>query len=378
MEMSAWEDRRLPLGDGPPVLALGAWFRNTLCAACGPVAIVSTPVGDLDGPEACRSHEEVARSMLAWIRNRSGRLPEAIAHDLHPDFHSSRFAAVLAAETNVRLLPVQHHHAHIAAVAAEHGVDKPLLGLAIDGVGLGTDGTAWGGELLRVDGPRLERLGGLAPLALPGGDRAATEPWRMAAAALHALGRTDEIPGRFASQPAATGVAKLLASGVRCPPTSSLGRLFDAASGLLGLCEVMRTEAEAAIGLERAATAHGRCEPLDGGWRLATDGRLDLLPLLDALTDPRFRRDPGAGAALFHATVGAAFADWIGRAATVSGLRTIALGGGCLMNRLLTADLHARCENTSLEVLMPRHLSPGDAAIAFGQAAIARRTLGGV
>lgn len=375
MGTTTWEDRRLPLGDGPPVLALGAWFRNTLCAASGPVAILSAPVGDLDAPEACQSHEDVARAMLTWIRKRSGRMPEAVAHDLHPDFHSSRFAATLAGETGVRLVPVQHHHAHIAAVTAEHGVETPVLGLAIDGVGLGTDGTAWGGELLRVDGPRFERLGGLAPLALAGGDRAAREPWRMAAAALHALGRTDEIPGRFASQPAAAGVAKLLANGVRCPPTSSLGRLFDAASGLLGLCEVMQSDAEAAIGLERAAAGHGRCEPLRGGWSLPADGRLDLLPLLEALADPRFRRDPGAGAALFHATVGAALADWIGRAATLTGLRTIAVGGGCLMNRLLSVDLRVRCESAGLATLMPRHLSPGDTAIAFGQAAVARRTL---
>ncbi|MEN9316530.1 MAG: hypothetical protein RIS35_2923 [Pseudomonadota bacterium] len=370
-----WSAHALTLRDGPPVLATGAGSRNTVCAALGAIAAVSSPVGDLDSPQACRAHEQAARSMLAWLRGQTGTDVAAIAHDLHPDFHSSRFAATLADETGARLLPVQHHHAHIAAVVAEHGVDAPLIGLAIDGVGLGSDGTAWGGELLRVDGARFQRIGGLVQLPMPGGDRAAREPWRMAAAALHAIGRGGEIPRRFASQPAAAGVARLLENGVRCPPTSSLGRLFDAAAGLLGLCEVMRSEAEAAIGLERAATAHGSVAPLDGGWMIRDDGRLDLMPLLDTLTQPRFGEDPGAGAALFHSTVGAALADWILRAAKSTGLRTIAIGGGCSLNRLLSADLRERCEAAGLAILMPVRLSPGDDAIAFGQAAIARRTL---
>lgn len=366
---------RLTLPPGAPVLALGAWSRNTICAAAGEDALVSATVGDLDGPDACAEHEDVSRAMLGWLRARAGRVPEAIAHDLHPDFHSTRVAAALAAETGARLVAVQHHHAHVAAVAAEHGMLSPVLGLAIDGTGLGWDGQSWGGELLQVEGATAARLGGLAPLGLPGGDRAAREPWRMAASVLHALGRGDEIVDRFPTQPAASGVARMLASGTRCPRTSSLGRLFDAAAGLLRLCETMRFEAEAAIALERAAAAHGPRAPLDGGWTVLADGTLDLTPLLAALASPGSTREPGSAAALFHATVGAAIADWIERAARRTGIGTVAAGGGCMLNRILADDLRRRVAGAGLRLLAPQRLSPGDAAIAFGQAAVARRAL---
>jgi hydrogenase maturation protein HypF len=363
---------RLPLRAGPPVLAMGAWFKNTVCAARDGVAVVSRTVGDLDGAEACVAHEEAARALLGWLAGDRGGAPAAIAHDLHPDFHSSRFGAELAAELGAPLLAVQHHHAHIAAVAAEHGHDGPLLGLALDGVGLGSDGGVWGGELLRLAGARCERIAGLRPLALPGGDRAAREPWRMAAAALHALGRGDEIARRFAAQPAAQGLVHLLDSGLRCPPTSSMGRVFDAAAGLLGICAVMRVEAEAAIALEQAAMRHGPCAPLADGWRIGADGRLDLLPLLVALAD---EHDAARGAARFHATLGAALADWLQQAAARSGIATVAVGGGCFCNRLLLAVLRRRCGEAGLCLLEARRLLPGDSAISYGQAAVARRTL---
>ncbi|NLF54353.1 MAG: carbamoyltransferase HypF [Thauera phenolivorans] len=362
-------EHRLALPPGPPVLATGAWFRNTVCAARGGEAHLSATVGDLESVDACRAHEAVARELLDWL----GAPPAAIAHDLHPDFHSSRFAAELAEACGARLVGVQHHHAHIAATCAEHGERGPVLGLALDGVGLGSDGAAWGGELLRVEGARCARLASLRPLALPGGDRAAREPWRMAAAALYALGRGDEIEVRFDGLPAA-GVARLLETGLRCPPSSSMGRVFDAAAGLLGLCRVMRDEAEAAIALERAATRHGACAPLDAGWRIDADGRLDLRPLLAELADTQ---DAGGGAALFHATLGAALVDWALRAAQSAGLATVAVGGGCFFNALLAADLRARFAAAGLRLLAPRHLLPGDTAIAYGQAAVARFELEG-
>lgn len=347
-----------------PVLAMGAWFKNTLCITRDGQACLSRGVGDLDHPDACRAHETIAQDLLDWL----GEKPQAIVHDLHPDFHSSRHAAVLAAQLQVPLIGVQHHHAHIAAIAAEHGHQGPLLGLALDGVGLGTDATAWGGELLAVDGAQFRRLGHLQPLPLPGGDRAAREPWRMAAAVLHLLGRNDEIARRFPHQAGATTVAAMLQRGLNCPLTSSMGRYFDAAAGLLGASEVMEFEAQAAIALERLAAAQGAVAPLAGGHVIHDNGVLDLRPLLAALADCN---DAGHGAALFHATLAAAQADWAGRAARQLGIDAVALGGGCLLNRILREALVPALQAQGLQVLSARQLPPGDSAISLGQAWVA-------
>jgi hydrogenase maturation protein HypF len=357
----------LPLAPcGPAVLAFGAYFKNALCLARDGAAHVSATVGDLDTRNACQDMDAWVEAMLAHY------VPAAVAHDLHPDFHSSRRACEVAAQLGVPAFAVQHHHAHVAAVLAENGHPGPSLGLALDGVGLGTDGTAWGGELLRVDGASFARLGHLAPLPLAGGDRAAREPWRMAAAVLHRAGRADEIATRFAAQPAAAMLAQLLDRSALCPPTSSLGRVFDAAAGLLGLCPVMCVEAEAAIALERAAADYlARVNDVSAapeGWSIDATGRLDFSPILVALAD---EGDVGRGAARFHVTLAAALADWVERAAAQSGLATVALSGGCLHNRILSHRLGAALRARGLTVLEARRLSPGDAGLALGQAWVA-------
>ncbi|MBI3096055.1 MAG: carbamoyltransferase HypF [Rhodocyclales bacterium] len=369
-------EHRLELArSAPPLLAMGAWFKNTVCLAEGRRAWVSHTVGDLFQAEACLAHEATARELLRALAAMDGK-PLAIAHDLHPDLHSTRFAAQLAAELGIAAIGVQHHHAHIAAIAAEHGVAGPLLGLALDGVGLGSDGQAWGGELLKVDGANFERLGHLRPLALPGGDRAARDPWRMAAAVLFDLGRGDEIAARFADQPGAGIVGAMLAKGLNSPRTSSMGRVFDAAAGLLGICPRMEFEAQAAIALEQQATAyietHGWPAPLDGGWQIDDKGQLDLLPLLGALSSAT---DTGYGAALFHATLVAALLQWVLRAAETSGTERLACGGGCFFNRLLRAGMVEKVAATGLELFMPRQLLPGDTAISLGQAWVAMHKL---
>lgn len=354
----------------PPVLAAGAWFKNAVCGVRGGEARLSPVVGDLNTPEACVGHEREAEKLLSWLG-----APAIIAHDLHPDFHSSRHAVELAVRLGVPAIGVQHHHAHIAAVCAEHGQLGPVIGLALDGVGLGTDNTPWGGELLRVDGAGFDRLGHLAPLALPGGDRAAREPWRMAAAVLHDLGRGDEVAGRYAGEPAVSTVLTMLERVINCPRTSSAGRLFDAASGLLGLCLKMEMDAEAAIKLEQAATrsieASGWPTPTAMAWTLA-DGVLDFRPLLGAMAD---EVDAARGAALFHATLVAGLAEWAARACTEAGIRTVALGGGCFFNRLLSSGLRAELERRGLTALTPVKLVPGDAGLALGQAWVALHSL---
>lgn len=351
-----------------PVLAMGAWFKNTLCITSVGQAHISRNLGDLDTPEACRAHEHAALALLDWL----GERPCAIAHDLHPDFHSSRFAAQLAAQLQVPLLAVQHHHAHIAAVCAEHNVDRPVLGLALDGVGLGSDGGVWGGELLRVENAGFRRLGHLRPLPLPGGDRAAREPWRMAAAALHALGRNDEIALRFTHQPAAATVAAMLQRDLNCPRTSSMGRLFDAAAGLLGICDRMEFEAQAAILLESATKKHGQVVPLAHGYAFGEDGVLDFRPLLAALTDCD---DAAYGAALFHATLAEGLAQWVIRASQEQDIRTVALGGGCFLNGVMTQALEPVLADHGLTVLKARQMAPGDSAIALGQVWVALHQL---
>lgn len=349
---------------GAPGLACGAHLKNTLCVLRGRDAILSPHLGDLDHPGTRQVLEDTVQHLLELLQVR----PQWVAHDLHPDYYSSQFAVRLAAQLGVPTLAVQHHRAHIAAVCAEHGVDEPVLGLALDGVGLGDDGAAWGGELLRVDGARFERLGHLAPLPLPGGDRAAREPWRMAAALLHRLGRGNEIVARYADQPGASQLALLLERDLNAPLTSSAGRWFDAAAGLLGVCAVQGYEGEAAMRLQTLAEKHGAVEPMQNGWRAGA--QLDLSPVLAQLADCR---DAGYGAALFHATLSAALADWLWQAAHAQQLDTVALSGGCLLNRMLAERLGARLRNHGLRVLLPRRVPPNDGGIALGQAWVARK-----
>jgi hydrogenase maturation protein HypF len=356
-------------GEGPAVVATGAFLKNAVCVTRGAEGFLSQHIGDLDNPPTCRALEDAVAHLTRILAVK----PVAVAHDLHPDFHSTRFAAALAAELGVPAIGVQHHHAHIAAVVAEHRVDARVLGVALDGVGLGTDGTAWGGELLEVHGAAMTRIGHLRKLALPGGDRAAREPWRMAASALHALGRHAEIERRFA-HPGARTVMHMLARNVQCPATTSAGRWFDAAAGLLRVRDVSAYEGQAAMLLEGLADAHGPVAPLDEGWRLERDGVLDLLPLAARLASTA---DAGHGAALFHATLVAALDAWIACAAAERDVSVIALGGGCFMNRIVSDGLRARLRARGLAVLEARAAPPNDGGIALGQAAVARAALEG-
>jgi hydrogenase maturation protein HypF len=355
---------------GPPVVALGGHFKSTVCVTRGNEAFVSQHVGDLDNAPTCVALEQAVAHLVEIL----GVEPSAVAHDLHPDFFGTRHAARLAARWGVPKFAVQHHHAHVAAVAAEHRADMPVLGLALDGVGLGTDGAAWGGELLYVDGARCERLGRLAPLRLPGGDRAAREPWRMAAAALARAGRCDDIARRFADEPAAAAVTAMLARGFNSPETSSMGRWFDAAAGLLGVRRRMAFEGQAAMLLEGLAERHGAVAADPALYAIAAGNELDLTPLIARLAA---ERDPGFGAALFHATLVAALADWITRAAEALDLTTVAAGGGCLLNAILARGLRATLAVRNLTLLEAQAVPPNDGGLALGQAWVALKTVSG-
>ncbi|RLJ61644.1 carbamoyltransferase HypF [Sulfurisoma sediminicola] len=348
---------------GPSVLAVGGYLKNTVCLTRDDEAFVSQHIGDLDNAPSCAMLEETVERLIDLLEIE----PTVVAHDLHPDFFSSRYAATFAAERGLPLVPVQHHHAHIAAIAAEHGIGQPLLGLALDGVGLGTDKGIWGGELLRVDGRQFERLGHLREIRLPGGDRAAREPWRMAAAALHLLGRGDEIEQRYSGK---ASLRQMLERGVNSPPTSSCGRWFDAAAGLLGVRDVAAFEGQAAMLLEGLAEVHGAVAPLADGYAIDAAGALDLAPLLARLCD---EKDAGFGAALFHATLAQALAKWTLQSAMATGIRRVALGGGCFLNRILAAGVRRALEDAGIEVLEARQVPPNDGGLSLGQAWIAMK-----
>lgn len=344
--------------DGPTVMGHGALLKVAPCLIHGRAALPGQHVGDVENVATAR----FLRETVTHLKHLTGMTPEAVAVDMHPDYLSAR----IARESGLPVYPVHHHHAHLASVAAEYGVTGALSGLVLDGFGLGPDGTLWGGELLRMEGAAFDRLGHIAPLALPGGDRAARAPWRMAAAALHRLGRGAEIAARFGG-PEAARVAAMLEAGLNCPETTSCGRLFDAAAGLLGVRRENRFEAEAAMALEGLC---GAPRVLSEGWRL-TDGTLDLAPLLAHLADCD---DPAQGADLFHGTLAGGLAALVA-ARLPRGERHVALCGGCVANRVLTEALSARLQAAGLKVLIPRALPPGDGGLALGQALIARRMI---
>ncbi len=350
---------------GPPVLACGAWLKNTICLTQGNKAYISPLIGDLDSANARQILDETVQQMCQVLDIQ----PEIVTHDLHPDFYSTQFACAFADQHNIPTLAVQHHHAHIAAICVEHAVTQPVLGMALDGVGLGTDKTSWGGEFLWVDGAKFKRIGHLAPLALPGGDRAAREPWRMAAAVLAKLNRGHEIMQRFANQPAAETVYSMLLAGVNCPPTTSMGRLFDAAAGILGIDLIQTHEAQAAIRLQQLAEQYGHVTALTDGYQITQDNILDFSPLLAALITMYDENcDIAQAAALFHATLAAGLVAWIKNSAGKFNIAQIALGGGCFHNELLLQLISDNLGSEPLQILTAQQMQPDDSAIALGQA----------
>jgi hydrogenase maturation protein HypF len=349
---------------GPPIAAVGGWYKNTVCVTRDDEAFVSQHIGDLDNAPTCAALEETLAHLVAILDVR----PEFVAHDLHPDFFSTHHAAELATRWRAPLIGVQHHHAHIAAVLAEHRVDGPVLGIALDGVGIGSDGGAWGGELLRIDGANFDRLGSLRSLQLPGGDRAAREPWRMAAAALALCGRGDDIMRRFADEPAAPMVAQMLAQGVHSPLTSSMGRWFDAAAGLLGVKRRIGFEGQAAMLLEGLAERHGVVTADPSLFAFTPDGALDLTPLVARLCD---EEDAEFGAALFHAVVVAALAEWVERTVRAQGITTVACGGGCFLNAILARGMRSLLSAKGITMLEARSVPPNDGGLSLGQAWVA-------
>lgn len=345
----------------PPILAVGGHLKNTICLTRGDEAFVSQHVGDLDSPKTI---EFLAETVKHWCHVLDV-IPKTAAHDLHPDFASTR----LAEATGLPLLPVQHHVAHVASVAAEARLEGPVLGLVYDGFGRGPKGENWGGELIFLDGARWRRIGHLQELALPGGDRAAQEPWRMAAAGLHLIEHDDEIATRFGAFAQADGVARLLRSpSTLVARTSSAGRWFDAVAALAGFQARQAFEGEAAMRLE----AEVRDMPVaTGGWRISSD-TLEIADLFRSLTD---LIGPGNIAGSFHATLIAASVAWIEGAANDSGVKDVVLAGGCFLNRVLAEGIASGLAAKGLRPHLPRAVPPNDGGLSLGQAWFAAMAL---
>ena len=368
-------------GDAPAITAFGAELKNTACLLGGGRAILSQHFGDLGDANSAAD----AACGLDRLSRLFDHQPAIVAVDLHPGYHATRHGRELAARDGLRLAEVQHHHAHIAACMADHGhpLDgPPILGLALDGLGLGDDGMLWGGELLRVDYTTSTRLASLRPAALPGGDAASRQPWRNLAAQLLALPAASELLARQADLPAVRHLhgkpldtlARMVSTGAHAPLASSTGRLFDAVAAALGLhAEVQTFEGQAAMALESLATSSTEA----GAYSFAlteVDGllRLDPAPLWPALlVDLQRGVAPGSVARRFLNGLASSWAEVIAAVAGSGPFAAIALSGGVFQNALFSQLLHDRLCDVGLPVWMHRRVPTNDGGLALGQAVIA-------
>lgn len=352
----------VPLETPRVALAVGAHLKATVTLALGGHALTSAHLGDLGGFEASAAHARAIGDLLAF----HDATPEVVACDLHPDYASTRAAEALAARLAVPLVRVQHHHAHAAAVMAEHGLAGPVLGLVWDGLGLGSDGALWGGEALRVEGATFTRVGHVGAFRLPGGEAALRDPRRVALGLLHAaspeLARRHALPLFGAEE--GERLWQLLASGRHAPETTSVGRLFDAVAALTGLCRQSSFEGQAALRVEHAATLPDAPPyPVELEDETAI---LRLCPFVEALCGD-LASGPGRAASRLHATL----VELASRLARRAGLSRVVLGGGVFQNAILAAAIPRRLASEGLEVFLPRALPPGDGGISLGQAWVA-------
>lgn len=371
----------LPVPAPRPLLAVGAELKHTFTLARGTRAHVAPHNGDLEDLPTHRAFTDG----LAHLARLLAIEPEIVVHDLHPEYLSTKYA--IAGHPPERRIAVQHHHAHVASCAAEHGVTEPFIGVAYDGLGMGDDGTFWGGEILVADLVGYRRVARFGQAPMPGGALAVRRPWRMALGYLLGAERLDgaeAVPDQglvpsFLERldPREVAVVRTqVARGLNAPVASSAGRLFDAAAALLGLRDVAEYEAQAAIDLEIAA-GDRRADPLP--WRLArVDGLLvyDPAPTLAALVAGRadgIRVGPLAAA--FHETVAEVTRELVATAAAEAGLRTVCLSGGVFQNRRLASTLLRRLAGDGFRVLINRRVPVNDGGISYGQAAIAAARL---
>jgi hydrogenase maturation protein HypF len=352
---------------GRPVLACGAELKNTFCLGRGDRVFLSHHVGDLENYETLRSFTEG----IGHFRRLFDVEPQIVAHDLHPDYLSTKYALE---QDGCVLAGVQHHHAHIASCLADNGEAGPVIGVAFDGTGYGTDGTIWGGEFLLADLADAERAGHLAGVPMPGGAAAIRQPWRMAAAYLDAAfpaGLPAGLDVVSRNSGAWADVLALARRGVNAPLTSSAGRLFDAVAALLGVRDSINYEGQAAVELEQLA-APSRHDP----YRAAiTDGQPFTVggqDLVRAAAEDLLAGVPREViGAKFHLGVAAMIGEACGLLRDRSGLGTVALSGGVFQNLLLLGAVVDLLEGMGFRVLTHSRVPPNDGGISLGQAVVA-------
>ncbi len=358
-----------------PLLACGGHLKNTFCLGKGRQAFVSHHIGDLENLETLTSFREG----IEHFERLFDIYPQAIAYDLHPEYLATKYA--LDREAGGVDIPqkigVQHHHAHIASVLAEHGLQGPVIGVAADGTGYGSDGAVWGCEIMAADLLNFERLAHLSYVPLPGGEQAVRQPWRMAAAYLYqAYGDAFlelDIPFvRQLDRSKWRTLAQMIIRKVNSPPTSSLGRLFDAVAALIGLRSEVVYEGQAAIELETRAARMD----LPDIYPFATGDTLDVLPMIRAIVSDIQQGVPTDYiAGRFHRSMAELLAAACCEAREQTGLNIVALSGGVFQNQLLLERLLALLEELAFQVYINRRVPPNDGGLSLGQLAIAAARL---
>ncbi len=357
---------------GPQVLAVGAEIKNTLCLLKERNAILSQHIGDLKNFEAYE-HFLMVGEHLRGIFQAS---PELLVCDMHPSYLSTQWAVD---QSELPVLRVQHHHAHLAACLAENRFEEPAIGVVLDGTGYGTDGTVWGGEILIGDASGAERFASLEPVPLPGGDAAVEHPWKVACGYLHhAFGKIPELDVLCGREIA--GVAEILDKGIRSPLASSCGRLFDAVAAISGVCCDSSYEGQAAVELMHAA---GRLEGEPFSWDIgpgSTGAGLQVHtgPLVREVVAARVSGTESPEISRrFHVTIVELFYDIVIRAADASGIRSVALSGGVFQNPLIFEGLTEKLERGGFAVLTHALVPCNDGGVSLGQAVIGREYLKG-
>jgi hydrogenase maturation protein HypF len=371
----------LPL-DAPPLLAVGGHLKNVFALARGRFAYQSQHLGDLENLTSEQFFEESLRHLMHTFEIE----PTAVAHDLHPGYLSTSWAKQWAGTHNLRLIAVQHHHAHIAACMAEHALQGPVIGLSLDGTGYGVDGRIWGGEVLICRLDRFERFAHLDYAPMPGGEAAIREPWRMAFAHLVAAGFSEDEAKELvgATDQEARVVSRMIGRGINTPYTSSLGRLFDAVAAVVLNRRKVDYEAQAAIELEGVAVDESDDLPREQYVPELIAGKgtddaarvLELSNLWRAIVDDLRRGVPRERiAAQFHSGIAEGFIRAVANARESTGISQVALSGGCMHNRRLARILRSGLEGEGFFVYHHRNVSPGDGGLSYGQAAVAEATL---